>query len=310
MQKTSVSYKTLVIGVIVLFICMNITTSIAIDTVKESFGPISNGNTLYVGGTGEGNYTKIQDAINDANHDDTVYVYNDSSPYYETSIRVHKSINIIGEDKDTTIIDGGGYDTVISFYADNITFTGFTVQNGGEDYFAFDSGIKVGNSSNVIITGNIISNNRYIGLFVYAHKCLVSQNTITSNNIGILVFPDPKGEVMIFNNTVDSNCVGIDIAALNTSVFRNEIRANIRSIRITESINISIFENNFRKNEKPPIFVQLDRIAVKWNNNYWNRPRFLPKLIIGKRYLAEGNAIFWINIDWHPTLKPNEVSSG
>ena len=42
------------------------------------------GNTLYVGGSGPGNYTKIQDAINDANDGDTVYVY--SGFYVEISI--------------------------------------------------------------------------------------------------------------------------------------------------------------------------------------------------------------------------------
>ena len=38
--------------------------------------PISNDNTLYVGGSGEGNYTKIQDAIDDASDGDIVFVYN------------------------------------------------------------------------------------------------------------------------------------------------------------------------------------------------------------------------------------------
>ena len=43
---------------------------------------LSSGNTLYVGGSGEGNYSKIQDAINGASDGDTVFVYDDSSPYY------------------------------------------------------------------------------------------------------------------------------------------------------------------------------------------------------------------------------------
>jgi hypothetical protein len=31
-------------------------------------------NTLYVGGNGQGNYTRIQDAINNASYGDTVFV--------------------------------------------------------------------------------------------------------------------------------------------------------------------------------------------------------------------------------------------
>ncbi|EMR74892.1 parallel beta-helix repeat (two copies) [Thermoplasmatales archaeon SCGC AB-540-F20] len=65
------------------------------------------GTTLYVGGTGPNNYTKIQDAINDASDGYTVFVYNDSSPYYE-SIIIDKSINLVGEDRDSTHIAGGG----------------------------------------------------------------------------------------------------------------------------------------------------------------------------------------------------------
>jgi len=284
---------------------MSISSATGFDAVEQSYISTSNGKTLYVGGSGPGNYSKIKEAVKDANDGDKVFVY--SGTYHETYIVVNKSIDILGENKETTIIDGGGYGTVVSFYADEITLTGFTVQNGGNDFFAFDSGVKVGKSCDVTIIGNIIANNRFIGLFVYAQNCLVSQNTITDNNLGILVFPDPKGNNMIFNNIVDSNCVGIDIAALNVSVFRNEIRSNLRSIRVTESSNISIVENNFRRNENPPIFVQWDKNATKWNGNYWNRPRLFPKLIFGRRYLANGKTIYWINLDWHPVQKPYEI---
>ena len=82
-NQVSMLSKTLVIGTIFLFTGMSITPSIAVDTVKISSIPISNGKTLYVGGSGEGNYTKIQDAIDDASDGDTVFVFNDSSPYIE-----------------------------------------------------------------------------------------------------------------------------------------------------------------------------------------------------------------------------------
>ena len=51
------------------------------DNIEQCSIPLSKGNILYVGGNGPNNYTKIQDAINNANNGDTVYVYN--ATYWE-----------------------------------------------------------------------------------------------------------------------------------------------------------------------------------------------------------------------------------
>jgi len=96
--------KTLLIGIILLLIFMSITPSYAVDNVKKSSTLVSSGNILYVGGMGPDNYTRIQDAIDDASSGDTVFVYDDSSPYYE-NIFIDKSISLIGEDRETTIIN-------------------------------------------------------------------------------------------------------------------------------------------------------------------------------------------------------------
>ena len=47
----------------------------------------SRGDTLYVGGSGPGNYTRIQDAIDNATDDDTVFVY---SGCYTENININK----------------------------------------------------------------------------------------------------------------------------------------------------------------------------------------------------------------------------
>ena len=92
------------------------------------------GKTLYVGGSGDGNYTKIQDAINDASEGDTVFVYDDSSPYIE-NLTINKGITLLGEDKETTIIDGLKLIyNIIFISADWVTITGFTIQNCNGDY--------------------------------------------------------------------------------------------------------------------------------------------------------------------------------
>ncbi|UCD13534.1 MAG: hypothetical protein JSW60_08255, partial [Thermoplasmatales archaeon] len=94
--------KLLAVGIILLLVGMSIpSTGTTIEKSSLSF----DGKTLYVGGSGEGNYTKIQDAIDDASDGDTVFVYDDSSPYQQESyLNIEKSINLIGEDRDTTVI--------------------------------------------------------------------------------------------------------------------------------------------------------------------------------------------------------------
>ena len=68
--------KWLAIGIILLFVGTCIIPAIAQDTEKSL--PSSRGNWLYVGGSGPGNYTRIQDAIDNASDGDTVFVYSGS----------------------------------------------------------------------------------------------------------------------------------------------------------------------------------------------------------------------------------------
>jgi len=73
------------------------------------------------------NYPTIQEAINAANEGDTIFVRNGT--YYEHVV-VNKTVSIVGQSRDSTIIDGNGIGTVVIVVADNVSFSGFTVQNG------------------------------------------------------------------------------------------------------------------------------------------------------------------------------------
>ncbi len=95
------------------------------------------GNTFYVGGTGPNNYSSIQDAINDSEDGDTVFVFDDSSPYYE-NITIDKSINLIGENRDTTEINGSKLDDLldtVNISADNVYINGFNINNNQGYYY-------------------------------------------------------------------------------------------------------------------------------------------------------------------------------
>jgi len=168
-MKQRLLIKGLAVSVIILFIGVGVQPAIAINNTTK---PISNSNTLYVGGTGPGNYTKIQDAIDNASDGDTVFVYDDSSPYYEC-IWINRSIDLIGENRATTIIDGNGGNYAVAFFdTDWVNISGFTIQNSG--YW----GILLEWCNFNTISGNNILNNVY-GLFLHHSHC----NTITGNYI-------------------------------------------------------------------------------------------------------------------------------
>jgi hypothetical protein len=85
--------------------------------------------TLYVGGSGPGNYTKIQDAIDNASDGDTVFVFDDAAPYYE-SLTINASIHLVGENRNTTSIEGGNH--AVSIFANGVTVSGFRISNVGD----------------------------------------------------------------------------------------------------------------------------------------------------------------------------------
>ena len=227
--------KTLVVSIILLLLCMSITPSVAIDTVKKYTLPISSGNTLYVGGSGPNNYTKIQDAIDDAIDGDTVFVYDDSSPYNEKVLIKYKSVNLIGENRNTTIIDvsdmargsailtnsnynnisgftliggrGGTYDTGCAIWSDFNTIRECNLIN------SLGSGIHLRGAYNNI-KDNLIAGNGYnygyygYGIFAFDHSAVnntISNNSIIFNGLEGIRFDDSANGNKVYNNDIIDN---------------------------------------------------------------------------------------------------------
>ena len=197
--------------------------------------PISYENTLFVGGSGPGNYTKIQDAVDNTSNGDTVFVYDDSSPYYE-QINVTKSINLIGEDKNTTVIDSDWISTVL-ISADSVTLSKFTIKNSREDHGMYQC-IHVTSDNNIISDNNVISKKMWYRQGIKLDKANnneISANYISNNYHGISI--SESINTSISDNNVNSNSIaGIGIyrdnshGYSNTKIFRNNISKNSQGI--------------------------------------------------------------------------------
>ena len=130
-------------------------------------------------------YPTISAAIGNATTGDTVYV---KSGIYQESLQITTALSLIGENRDTTIIESpDNSKSVVTINHNNVTIAGFTVQNAlgltsvGIDLWAGASfcnitknkitkntdGIRLISSPYNSITGNMVDSNSAIGIFLY-----------------------------------------------------------------------------------------------------------------------------------------------
>jgi len=173
--------SSLIVLILFLFIGLSIIPSSGVLLINIHSAINSNGTILYVGGDGHGNYSSIQAAIDNASVYDTVFVYNDSSPYNE-NVKVDKPLSLIGEDRNTTIIKGNkGSRTVVFLGSDvgNVLVSGFTIT---ED----SCGISIRENNNIIKGNKIVFNKRAI--FLDDNTCnteIINNFIIHNSEIGI-----------------------------------------------------------------------------------------------------------------------------
>lgn len=225
----------LAVGIILLCLGTSIIPAIAQNTEKPFSA--SRANCLYVGGSGPGNYTRIQDAVDNASNGDTVFVYDDLSPYYENLI-INKSIFLIGEDKNTTIIDGNQMDQGIIITTDEVTIQDFTIQNCHRD------GIDLQNCNNSTVSSNIVNSNRVYGILSFGCNNNISYNSFLNNGRGISVSAS-----VVYRNYFSNNEEGIFCRESNGIIKSNRIENNQIGINFySGSSNYNIINNSISNN--------------------------------------------------------------
>ena len=239
------------------------------ENTAHDFVLIERGTRLSVGGSGPGNYSRIQDAINDASEGDTVFVYDDSSPYPENLI-VDKTIILQGENKTTTIIDGGA--VTILILADRVVISGFTIMNSEWLYDTHRAGISI--LSNHTMIDDIIITHVWQGIECGWFNRSVEGVDLYHNTLdfvkgqGISVRYTTNASILgnSINNTMGSaiDLWNVSLAALDynsiqniseghgialwmahdCSVFKNTIEQGaMQGISMTETANIDIAAN-------------------------------------------------------------------
>jgi len=174
----------------------------------------------------------IQEGVNNAFIGDMVFVYNgvynNFYPDKNCCLKIEKKINLIGEDKFNTIIDGGYNGNVIVIEADGVEIRNFCIRDSSENVYC--TGIIINGNNINIINNNITQNN--IGIYLSAN---VSDNTIEKNEIlsnsreGIILNLSHCNNI-IENNISKNKYDGIIIKnSSNNKILGNNIFLNYRN---------------------------------------------------------------------------------
>lgn len=162
-------------------------------------------------------YTTIQDATDAVAQGDTILVL---AGIYNEHITINKSIKLIGADRATTIIDGGGEGIAITILSNNTLVDGFTIRNAkrgiqidGAYNMTISNNIVVGNEIGIYLIGsplaregnvimrNILANNSYDA--VYSSNNLIFENSILDGHVEFVMCGGNK----IHSNNIDSRIV-------------------------------------------------------------------------------------------------------
>ncbi len=198
-MKSNIIQKIILITVIISLI---ITNSLpAEDTNQSITQEIIYKNTLFVGGTGSGNYSTIESAIENASDGDTIFVFNGIYSLEEKLI-IDKEVSLIGENNTFTIVKSIN-DLSILLHANNILLKDFlfintTITCTGENvtinhnhfqiihntYNYGSSTIKIMNNNNVVSNNVIIFSDvaflyNWNAIGIFGSSCNIVLNKIS-----------------------------------------------------------------------------------------------------------------------------------
>jgi parallel beta-helix repeat protein len=209
----------------------------------------------------------IQEAINNANEGDTIFV---RSGYYFENVVVNKTVSLLGEDKNSAVLNGTAIESpIVNVEANDVKISGFRFEGWsfqdilvnatagvkivGNKIVFNAMGVYVEGSVNVIMEDNIIDGHGLdnIGIMLaYSSGCSIIENAITNAIYDGIRLWHSQDNIIRKNNITD-NDYGI--------FFHESSHNNLTDNLISENGNVGvyfesgssdnrIFHNNFVEN--------------------------------------------------------------
>lgn len=241
---------------IVLFFVISPLLSLPFFGKSRTFA-MADPRVIYVSNQFPADFSNIQDAINNASVGDTVFVYNGT---YMEDIYLNKSISLVGESRDLTVINNVGQLFVVNITANDASFCNFTVSNVAP---SFGSGILISSAHNVTVCNNSVRDNLNGMLISTSFGDNISRNIIFHNSFGSGIYVDTSHHILFSDNNISENNIGLDLVSSSND---NTIRGNTISdnnnygVSLTGSSGNLFYHNNF---------VGQSQIAAD-SNNTWN----------------------------------------
>lgn len=224
-------------------------------------------SVLYVGGTGPGNYSRIQHALDNASNGDIISVY--PGVYYENLV-IRNSVTLEGRQMDTTVINGGNSGDIpaIRVDADTVIITGFTIVWADWEYH--EPGIKIYSQHVHVHNNNLSFHDKGIILTVSAKECLIENNNFYNNFEGILLFPPGSHNHTIKNNTFEKCSFGIILYSSHKNLIVNNTLKNCsaKAMSLQDSDSNILRENTITKSSRGVYLEGSSKDNLIYNNNF------------------------------------------
>ena len=252
------------------------------------------GRVVVVDSQGNGDARAIQEGVDRAGRDATVFV---KAGRYRESVRLREGIRLWGENPETTIIDSGTErDGIIA--ANGCDISGFTITGTGMDYgrLVFTAGVHVLDcDSTLVIRGNIFYSNAVFGILVESSRAGGTPKDPLDRSIlpeqalhplSYTGYPNPR----IIGNTfhmIGERAIYCIHAA--PEIANNIFMGNVKTVGMTQLSRPFIHHNVFYRNNVP-LNINRSMPVVCYNimvRNYW-----------GQRVIEGSYPVIHDNVTW------------
>lgn len=242
-------------------------------------------------------YVDIKVAIDTASEGDVIHVF-DGIYVLEDSLVINKSIKIIGESRNNTILtinteNDISKNCIVQIDSDNVEISNLTVRPDVDLQYRVDGirnyndntkitnnrilncvlGVYLKNASNCIIHDNVFENNT-IG---YSSFVNTSRNEIVNNffsynlNNGISLFYE-NNSIFSDNYFFNNKNIGLNLIQSNENLIRNNTFENnsMAGFRLSKGINNRIENNTFKNNSDYGLYITSSDKNTFISNKIWS----------------------------------------